>query len=77
MNTFKNFVTIHSQLIKTDAWEVVINTLDRLSSNVCAPRETEGLITRINESKILKKHISRESECKFDSRKCNSDQKRK
>ena len=33
------------------------------------------MITRINESKILKKYISCEFKCKFDGRKCNSNQK--
>ena len=33
------------------------------------------MITRINESKILTKHLSCECECKFDGRKCNSNQK--
>ena len=32
------------------------------------------MITGINESKILTKHISCECKCKFDGRKCNSDQ---
>ena len=32
------------------------------------------MITGINESKTLTKHISRECECKFDKRKCNSNQ---
>ena len=34
-----------------------------------------NMITRINESKILTKHLSCECECKFDGRKCNSNQK--
>ena len=33
-----------------------------------------NMITEINESKILTKHISCEFECKFDGRKYNSDQ---
>ena len=33
------------------------------------------MITGINESQILTKHISWKCECKFDSRKCNSNQK--
>ena len=33
-----------------------------------------NIITRINESKTLTKHISCECKCKFDGRKCNSDQ---
>ena len=32
------------------------------------------MITRINESKTLTKHISCECKCKFDGRKCNLDQ---
>ena len=34
------------------------------------------MITGINESKILTKHISCECKCKFDGRNCNSDQGR-
>ena len=34
-----------------------------------------SMITRMNESKILKKHISWECKCKIDGRKCNSNQK--
>ena len=48
---------------------------------VCVPNKTEDLnlsvfniITRINESKTLTKHISCECKCKFDGRNCNSDQ---
>ena len=33
------------------------------------------MITEINESKKLTKHISWECKCKFDCRKCNSNQK--
>ena len=33
-----------------------------------------NMITGINESKTLTKHISCECKCKFDERKCNSDQ---
>ena len=32
------------------------------------------MITEINESKILTKHISCECKCRFDGIKCNSDQ---
>ena len=51
-------------------------------NKVFVPNETEDLnlsvfnmITGINESKMLTKHISCECKCKFDGRKCNSDQK--
>ena len=58
------------------------NTLDDLSNRVSVPNKTEDLslnifdiITGINESKILRKHITCKCECKFDGRKGNSNQK--
>ena len=57
------------------------NTLDNLSSRVCILNETKHLnlhvfnITGVNESRTLTKHISCKYECKFDSKKCNSNQK--
>ena len=52
-----------------------------LSNKVYVPNKTEDLnlsvfnmITGVNESKTLTKHISCESKCRFDRRKCNSDQ---
>ena len=55
--------------------------LNYLSDKVCVPNKTEDLnvglfnmITGINESKTLTEHISCECKCKFDGRKCNSDQ---
>ena len=48
-----------------------------MSNKVCFPNKTEDLnlsvfnvITGINESKTLAKHISCECKCKFDGRKC-------
>ena len=58
------------------------NTLDYLFSKVWAPNNTENLnlsvfnmVTGINESKILTNYISCKYKCKFDGRKCNSNQK--
>ena len=55
---------------------------DDLCNKVCIPNETEDLnlglfnmIAEINESKLLAKHTSRKYKCKFDGRKCNSNQK--
>ena len=57
------------------------NTLNDLSNKVCVPNKTEGLnlsvfnmIKWINKSKILTWHISCQYKCRFDERKCNSDQ---
>ena len=58
-------------------------TLDDLCNRVCVPNETKDLnvsmfnmITGINESNILTKHISCKCKSKFTGRKCNSNQKR-
>ena len=58
------------------------NTLNDLYNKACVRNKTEDLnlrvfnmITGINESKILTKHTSWECKCKFDGRKCNSNQK--
>ena len=57
------------------------NTLNDLSNKLSVPNKTEDLnlsvfnmITGINESKTLAKHISCECKCKFDRIKCNSNQ---
>ena len=57
------------------------NTLNDLSSKVCVSNKTEDLnlnvfdmITGINESKTLTKDTTCEYKCKFDGRKCNSNQ---
>ena len=57
------------------------NNLNGLSNEVYVPNKTEDLnlnvfntITGINESKTLIKHISCECKCKFEKRKCNSNQ---
>ena len=57
------------------------NTLNDLSNKVCVPNKTEDLsirvfniFTGINEWKTLTKHISCARMCKFNGRKCKSDQ---
>ena len=66
-----------------DRYAESFNTHGDLSSRVRITNETEDLnlhvfniIIGINESKTLTKHISCKYECKFDGRKCNSNQKR-
>ena len=78
MNTLKDYVTIHLRLIQIDVSKL---TLNDLSYKVCVPNKTEDLnlsvfnmITGINESKSLTKHISWKCKCKFDGRKYNSNQ---
>ena len=57
------------------------NTLNDLSNKVCVPNKTEDLnlnvsnmITGINESKTLTRHISCDCKCIFDGKKFNSHQ---
>ena len=68
--------------IKLDRCVESSNTLNDLSNKVCVPKKTEDLnlglfnmITEINESKTLAKHISCECKYKFDGRKSNSNVK--
>ena len=56
--------------------------INDLFNRICVPNKAEDLnlslfniITEINESKTLTKHISCKGKCKFNSRKCSSNQK--
>ena len=67
-------------LINADIYNESCNSRDDLSGRTCVLNKIDNvnlnvlnMIASINESKTLTKHIS--SECKFDGRKCNSDQK--
>ena len=67
--------------VKLDRCVGSCNTLNNLSNKVCVPIKTENLnlsvfniIAGINESKSSTKHIVYECKCRFDGRKCNSDQ---
>ena len=78
MNTVKNFITPKLRLGCIGSCNILNLILLFLSNKVCAPNKTEHLnlsvfnmITEINESKTLKKHISCECEYKFDGRKYN------
>ena len=78
MNTVTNYTSIHLEL---DSCAGTCKTPNDLSSKVCVPNKTEDLniqvfnmITGKNESKLTKS-ISNECKCKFDERKCNSNQK--
>ena len=69
-------------MVKLDKCVESYNTLNDLSNKVCVPNKTEDLnirmfnmITGMNESKKLTKHVSCECKCKFDGRKFNSNQK--
>ena len=81
MNTVTNNTTIHLHLNYINVMEVII-LLMTYFNKVCVSNKREDLnlgvfkiITAINESKTLKKHISCECKCKYDRRKCNSNQK--
>ena len=63
-------------------YTIIFNTLNDLSNKVCVPRKTKdsnlsvfNMTTGINELKTLTKQISCKCKCKFNRRKCNSNQK--
>ena len=67
--------------VKLDRCVGSCNTLNDFSNKVCIPNKTEDLnlsafnmITGINESKTLTKHISCGCKCKFDETKCKSNE---
>ena len=67
--------------VKLDKCVGSFNILKDLSNKVCVQNKTEDLnlsvfnmVAGINQSKILTKCISCEWKCKFDGRKCNSNQ---
>ena len=64
--------------VKLDRCVGSCNTLNDLYNKACIPNKTEDLnlsmlnmITGINESKTLAKHISFKCKCRFDRTKCN------
>ena len=82
--TEPTFINLHPFAINLGRCVGSCNTLNDLPNKVCIPSKTGDLnlsvfntITGINESSVLTKHISCECICKFDGRKCNSDQKLK
>ena len=72
---------IYPFVLKLDECVGICDTLNDLSVKVYIPNKTKELnlsvfnmITGINESKILTKGTSCESKCRFDRKRCNSDQ---
>ena len=68
-NEYSQELPYYPFAIKLDRCVESYNTLNDLSNKVCVPNKTEDLninvfnmITKMNGSKILKKHISRECE---------------
>ena len=56
--------------------------IDDFSGKVCVPSKTEGvnvkvfnMMAKINETKVLVKHLSCDCKCKIDSKACNISQK--
>ena len=74
----------YSFAVNLDRCVRTCNTLNELSNTAYAPNKTEDLnlsvfnmIARTNELKILIKCTSCKCKCKFDGRKCNSNQRLK
>ena len=81
LNKYNHKFHYYPFAVKLDRCVGSCNTLNDLSNNVCVPNKTEDLnlsefniITGINQSKILTKNIPCNCKCRFDGRKCNSDQ---
>ena len=86
INSYSNIYSLEFHYnpfaVKLDRYVGSCNTVNDLSNKVCVPNEIEdvnlsvfNIITRINESKTLTtKHMSCKCKCRFDRRKCNSDQ---
>ena len=69
-------------MVKIDRFIGSCNTFNDLFNKLCVPNKTEDLnlsvfnmIKWTNESKTATKHVWYECKCKFDGRKCNSNQK--
>ena len=69
-------------MVSLDSCNGICNTLDNLPRRICIPNKIKdaklnifNMMKRINESETLTKHISCVGKCKFDCRKCNSNQK--
>ena len=80
MNTVRNYTTIHLQLNLIDVLEVVILLMTYLINYMFQIKQdlnvnVLNMITGINEQKTLTKDVSCKYKCKFDGRKCNSNQK--
>ena len=80
-NEYSQEFHYYSFVIKLHRCVGSCNTLNDLSDKICVPNKTEDLnlsvfnmITRINESKTLTKLITCKCDCRFEGRKCNSDQ---
>ena len=58
--------------VKSDGCVGSCNNLNDLSNKVCVPNKTGNLKAYF---KVLTRHISCECKCKFDGKKCNSNQK--
>ena len=67
--------------VKLERYVVTCHTINSLSNKVCIPNKIEDInlgvfrmITGINKSKTLARHILCKCKCKFDDTKCNSNQ---
>ena len=72
----------YSFMISLDKCNGSCNSVDDLSAKICVPNKAKSvnvkvfnMATKINETKILTKHISCDCKRKFDSATCNSNQK--
>ena len=77
-NEYSQEYNYYQFAVKLDICVGSCNTLNDLSNKICIPNKTEDLnlnvfsmITGINKSKTLTKHVSCECKCKLYGTKCN------
>ena len=82
LNEYSQELHYYPFAFNLDRCVVKCNALNVLSNKVCVPNKKEDLnlmefnmITEIHELKTLTMHTSREHKCRFDGRKCDSNQK--
>ena len=80
-NEYSQEFRCYTLAVKLDRCVGSCDALNELSNKVCVPNTMQDtnlslfdMITVINGLKTLAKHISYECKCRFDGRKCNSNQ---
>ena len=79
---FFKFKGLNLIIVNLGRCDIIYDTIGDPYASACVPNKVEiinvklfNMITDINKAKTLIKHISCDSRCKLDGRKCNSEEK--